>query len=208
MNKSDISIDQIKSALGQYRGNQKTSDFDLNKDSRPTSQQLLRAAVLLPLILRPSGLNVILTKRSNHLKNHPGQIALPGGKFDEGDRSFIDTALREAEEEIGLSQSIVNILGTLPDHETVTSFCVTPVVGLINTTFEPELDRNEVDEIFEVPLSMFTESKNFKVHNRIWNGIERHYFVVPYGPYYIWGATARILRMFCDVIGGQNEINR
>ena len=208
MNKSDISIDQIKSALGQYRGNQKTSDFDLNKDSRPTSQQLLRAAVLLPLILRPSGLNVILTKRSNHLKNHPGQIALPGGKFDEGDRSFIDTALREAEEEIGLSQSIVNILGTLPDHETVTSFCVTPVVGLINTTFEPELDRNEVDEIFEVPLRMFTESKNFKVHNRIWNGIERHYFVVPYGPYYIWGATARILRMFCDVIGGQNEINR
>tara|TARA_B110000967_G_scaffold37063_1_gene36388 strand:+ start:330 stop:956 length:627 start_codon:yes stop_codon:yes gene_type:complete len=208
MNKSDISINQIKSALGQYRGNQKTSDFDLNKDSRPTSQQLLRAAVLLPLILRPSGLNVILTKRSNHLKNHPGQIALPGGKFDEGDRSFIDTALREAEEEIGLSQSIVNILGTLPDHETVTSFCVTPVVGLINTTFEPELDRNEVDEIFEVPLRMFTESKNFKVHNRIWNGIERHYFVVPYGPYYIWGATARILRMFCDVIGGQNEINR
>lgn len=207
MNKSDISINQIKSALGQYRGNQKTSDFDLNKDSRPASQQLLRAAVLLPLILRPSGLNVILTKRSNHLKNHPGQIALPGGKFDEGDRSFIDTALREAEEEIGLSQSIVNILGTLPDHETVTSFCVTPVVGLINTTFEPELDRNEVDEIFEVPLSMFTESKNFKVHNRIWNGIERHYFVVPYGPYYIWGATARILRMFCDVIGGQNEIN-
>ena len=186
----------------------KETDFDLNKDSRPASQQLLRAAVLLPLILRPSGLNVILTKRSNHLKNHPGQIALPGGKFDEGDRSFIDTALREAEEEIGLSQSIVNILGTLPDHETVTSFCVTPVVGLINTTFEPELDRNEVDEIFEVPLSMFTESKNFKVHNRIWNGIERHYFVVPYGPYYIWGATARILRMFCDVIGGQNEINR
>ena len=207
MSKTDISIDQIKSALGQYCGNQKTSDFDLNEASRPSSHQLRRAAVLLPLILRPSGINIILTKRSNHLKNHPGQIALPGGKFDEGDRSFIDTALREAKEEIGLSQSIVNILGTLPDHETVTSFCVTPVVGLINTTFEPKLDRNEVDEVFEVPLSIFTNPKNFNIHDRMWNGIERQYFVVPYGPYYIWGATARILRMFCDVIGGHNEIN-
>ena len=207
MSKTDISIDQIKSALGQYYGNQKTSDFDLNEASRPTLLQLRRAAVLLPLILRPSGINIILTKRSNHLKNHPGQIALPGGKFDGDDKNFIDTALREAEEEIGLSQSIVNILGTLPDHETVTSFCVTPVVGLINTTFEPKLDRNEVDEVFEVPLSIFTDSKNFNIHDRMWNGIERQYFVVPYGPYYIWGATARILRMFCDVIGGHNEIN-
>ena len=205
MDSNDITSDRIKTALELYNGNETTSDFDLNKDLRPSAPKLRKAAVLVPLISRASGLNVVLTKRSSQLKHHPGQIALAGGKVDATDVTPLNAALREAEEEIGLPRSLVDVFGTLPIHETVTSFHVTPIVGLITEAFDPVPEPGEVEEIFEVPVALFTDPNNFQVHPRKWQGVERRYFAVPYGPYYIWGATARIMRMFCDVVRGPNE---
>jgi 8-oxo-dGTP pyrophosphatase MutT (NUDIX family) len=205
MNFSVTTSGKIARALAQYAGNQGTSDFDLNKGLRPVAPTLRDAAVLMPIIQRSSGLHVILTRRSSHLKHHPGQIAFPGGKVDDADDSIQAAALRESDEEIGLKSDMVEVLGTLPQHETVSAFHVTPFVGLVSQSYRPRPELGEVDEIFEVPLSLFLDPQNFQIHPRVWHGIERRYFAVPYGPYYTWGATARILRMFCDVIGGHDE---
>ena len=202
---NSTTTDQIALALAQYQGNQVTSDFDLNKGLRPVAPKLRDAAVLIPIIERPTGLQIILTRRSSHLKHHPGQIAFPGGKVENMDASIQDAALREAEEEIGLESVLVEILGTLPQHETVSAFQVTPFVGIVSQSYHPRPEKGEVDEIFEVPLDLFLNPQNFQIHPRVWHGIERRYFAIPHGPYYTWGATARILRMFCDVIGGHDE---
>ena len=177
------------------RGGVRSSDFDLNADvPLPKGRRLRDAAVLVPLIHRPAGLQVILTKRSSRLKHHPGQIAFPGGKRDAGDIDLTETALREAEEEIGLCKSTVDVLGTFATHETVTSFTITPVVGVVTRSFDPRPEPGEVDEIFEVPLTHVTDTARFSVQGRIWQGRMRRYYTVPYGPYYIWGATAGSLR--------------
>ncbi len=169
-----------------------SSDFDLNPEYAPPPGRKLRpAGVLLTVNVAGNEPKVILTKRSSALKHHPGQIAFPGGKQDEGDADVIAAALREAQEEIGLSPKLVSVLGTLSSHETVTGFQVTPVVGMVS---EP----GEVDEVLQVPLTHVLHPDNFLVQSRRWRGNRRHYFIVPYGPYYIWGATARMLRAFAD----------
>ncbi|KEO54497.1 hypothetical protein TP2_06095 [Thioclava pacifica DSM 10166] len=139
-----------------------------------------------------------LTKRSSHLRHHPGQIAFPGGKVDPQDDGPVGAALREAREEIGLPSGNVEILGTLDPHETVTSFLVTPVLARIHTPFEITPEAGEVAEAFTVPLSHVSNPTKFRVESRRWRGARRSYFVAPYGPYYIWGATARILRALAD----------
>ena len=174
-----------------------SSDFDLNPDlpGNPRPGTTLRpAAVLVPLIERADGINVILTKRASHLKHHPGQIAFPGGKVDDTDSSITAAALREAQEEIGLVPENVEVLGTLPFHQTVTSFRVTPVMGRVRAHFEPVPEAGEVAEVFEVPLGYLSRPDTYLVEGRYWNGHFRRYYVAPWGPYYIWGATARILR--------------
>ena len=172
-----------------------SSDFDLVPPFVPPSGRALRpAAVLVPVWLRPSGARVILTKRASHLKHHPGQIAFPGGKVEKGDADLEATALREAWEEIGLPPSRVEILGRLSGHETVTSYQMTPVLGLIRDDFAPVADASEVEEVFSVPLSHVLDTARYVIEGRMWMGTRRRYFAVPYGPYYIWGATARILR--------------
>jgi 8-oxo-dGTP pyrophosphatase MutT (NUDIX family) len=187
----------VIAALG--RTGRASSDFDLNPDVvLPADRRLRPAGVLVPFIERPSGVQVILTKRSSALKHHPGQIAFPGGKQDEGDRDVIAAALREAEEEIALNRSNVEVLGTLPAHETVTGFIVTPVLARVRTHFEPFAEPGEVAEVFEAPLAHVTDPARFVIQSRRWRGQRRHYFTVPYGPYYIWGATARILRALAD----------
>ena len=175
-----------------------SSDFDLNPRFAGCVVPVRDAGVLVPLIERPSGVNLVLTMRAAHLDAHPGQISFPGGKCDVGDVDIAATALREAYEEIGLSPELVCVLGHLPVHNTVTGFKVTPTIGWISEPWQVRANPSEVAEVFEVPLRHVLQLDNFYVQKRIWNGKNRAYYTVPYGPYYIWGATARILRGFAE----------
>ena len=192
--------DALRQALARPAG--PSSDFDLNPGMHPRSDKPLRpAAVLVPVWLRNDGPRLILTKRSSHLKHHPGQIAFPGGKVDPTDAGPEAAALRETHEEIGLPPERVEIFGTLPVHETVTGFAVTPFVGLIRGPFDPVPEAGEVEEVFTVPLAHVLTPARFAIERRQWMGVWRRYYAVPYGPYYIWGATARILRGLADRVG-------
>jgi len=178
-----------------------SSDFDLNPEVRallPPGRKLRAAAVLIPVMARDGHLRVILTKRATHLKHHPGQISFPGGKVEDADASPLAAALREASEEIGLPQASVEVLGAIDVHETVTSFAVTPFVGLIPGEFSGVPQAGEVDQIFEVPLGFLMDPANLQTHSRLWKGMQRSYYAIPYGPYYIWGATARMLKALAD----------
>ncbi len=175
-----------------------TSDFDLNPDLRPERRKLRDAAVLIALDESGPDLTVFLTKRASGLKHHPGQIAFPGGKLEERDNSPVDAALREAEEEIALPRDAVEILVSMPVHETVTGFSVTPVLGRIRDTFEPRPEPGEVEEVFAIPLGHVLSLKNYVVESRYYRGQRRQFYAVPYGPYYIWGATARILHALAE----------
>ncbi len=178
-----------------------SSDFDLNPGLAGPVVPVRDAGVLVPLIERRSGVHLVLTMRAAHLATHPGQIAFPGGKRDVGDVDIAATALREAHEETGLSPDLVHVLGHLPTHETVTGFKVTPTIGWISEPWVVRADPREVAEVFEVPLRHVLKLENFHVQKRVWNGKNRAYYTVPYGPYYIWGATARILRGFAEQMG-------
>ncbi len=194
--------DAIECALRGVENAEPSSDFDLNPDQPLVDVNQLRdAAVLIPITRGRNGLEIVFTRRSTTMRNHPGQISFPGGKQDGTDTSFQHTALREAEEEIGLAQTDVKIIGALPRHVTVTSFLVRPYVGLIPPDFIPIIRTDEVAEIFSAPLEHLLDPTNYLVEGRIWQGRKRYYFTVPYGPYYIWGATARMLRMFADIMG-------
>ena len=184
-----------------YRGGA-TSDFDLNPGVRPRRDTLRSAAVLIGVGGVESAPTVWMTKRSSALKHHPGQIAFPGGKVEKADQSPERAAEREALEEIGLSPDAVNIVGTLPTHETVTGFVVTPVLARVDPDFVPVPDQGEVEEAFSVPLAHVINPDQYRVESRMWHGIRRHYFTVPFGPYYIWGATARMLRLLAEAMRG------
>lgn len=172
-----------------------SSDFDLNPGVVLPANRILRpAAVLIAAQDHPAGCKIILTKRSSGLKHHPGQIAFPGGKIDAGDANATAAALREAWEEIGLDPSSVQVIGQLAAHETVTGFSVIPVVAKVVGPFLPRPELGEVEEVFSVPLAFLMEARNYRVERRLWRGQWRHFYAVPYGPYYVWGATARILR--------------
>ncbi len=191
--------EKITKALA--RSQTATSDFDLNPDTvLPEGRKLRPAGVLVGIETSGAAPQVVLTKRSSALKHHPGQIAFPGGKVDAGDRDVTDAALREAWEEIALPRELPKILGHLSSHETVTGFQVTPVVALIEQPFEARAEAGEVAEIFRAPLSHILDVERYQVQSRRWRGTRRYYFAVPFGPYYIWGATARMLRGFAGMM--------
>jgi 8-oxo-dGTP pyrophosphatase MutT (NUDIX family) len=163
---------------------------------RQLSASATPASVLLPLVRREDGLSLLLTQRTAHLTDHAGQISFPGGRAEEKDVSAIETALRETEEEIGLHRRHVEILGTLPDYLTGTGYRITPVVSIIQPPFDLQADPSEVAEIFEVPLSFLMDGRN---HQRriveFSNGSGRRiFYAMPYERFFIWGATAGILR--------------
>lgn len=190
-------IENIRRALGP--DGTSSSDFDLNPEFQPPADRVLRpAGVLVPITMVAGQWRLILTKRSSALKHHPGQIAFPGGKQDDTDEDVIACAKREAEEEIGLPRATVDVLGVLPCHETVTGFAVTPVIAQVTAPFEMKPEPGEVEEAFTVPLDHVLTPANYLIQSRRWRGHRRAYFTVPYGPYYIWGATARMLRAWTD----------
>lgn len=164
----------------------------------PAAQTLLAArpaAVLIPLIARPDGVTVLLTQRSADLRQHSGQIAFPGGKIDAEDNGPLDAALRETEEEIGVSRSHVQPLGYLGPYLSSTGFRITPVVGLVAPDVQLSLNPREVDRVFEAPLAFLMNPANHQTHQREFKGEMRSYFAMPHGDHYIWGVTAGIIRM-------------
>ncbi len=172
-----------------------TSDFDLNPEARAdvdAAKPLRAAAVLVPIVEREDGPTMLLTRRSAHLADHAGQISFPGGRLEAGETP-VEAALREAEEEIGLDRSFVEVAGYIDAHETVTGFHITPVVAFVRPGFSLAIDPREVAEAFEVPLDFLFDPANHQEHSRSYKDTTRRYYAMPYGEYYIWGATARIL---------------
>ncbi len=185
-------FDRIRHVLAA--GGNASSDHDLNGVLPGDGPgRLVEAGVLIPLITRSAGIQVVLTRRSARLKHHAGQISFPGGRVEAGDGDSRQAALREAHEEIGLDPGHVEILGRCPIYETATGFRITPVVGVIRqrVTFVPQAE--EVEEIFEIPLDIATDPGSFTIESRIWRGARRHYHVLEFGRHHIWGATAGIL---------------
>ena len=160
------------------------------------------AAVLVPLVPRGPTLTVLLTQRTEHLVHHPGQISFPGGRAEKHDAGPTATALREAEEEIGLAPAQVEILGYLNRYETITGFAVTPVVGFVRPPLALRPDPSEVAAAFEVPLGFILDPRNHRRDSRLVKGERREYYVLPYQNYYIWGATAAMLVDFSHVLAG------
>jgi 8-oxo-dGTP pyrophosphatase MutT (NUDIX family) len=151
------------------------------------------AAVLIPIIDHPQP-TVLLTQRSAELNDHAGQISFPGGKIDATDASPLDTALREAEEEIGLSREFVDPIGYLDLYGTTFGFRILPTVARVRPGFELRINKSEVDDAFEVPLAFLMDPANHQVHSREFRGMARSYYAMPFAERYIWGATAGILR--------------
>jgi 8-oxo-dGTP pyrophosphatase MutT (NUDIX family) len=159
------------------------------KDMSPTP-----ASVLLPIVVREQGLTLLLTQRTEHLTDHAGQVSFPGGQMEAGDTSAIETALRETEEEVGLDRRHVEVIGTLPDYFTVTGYRITPVVAIVHPPFELCADPFEVAEIFEVPLAFLMDGMNHQRRTADFPDGRRTFYAMPYDRFFIWGATAGMLR--------------
>jgi 8-oxo-dGTP pyrophosphatase MutT (NUDIX family) len=166
---------------------------DMILESGAPESGLTPAAVLVTFILRAGGATLLLTKRTDHLRDHPGQISFPGGRVEPEDLSPWHTAIREAWEEIGLQVQVPELLGYLPEYRTGTGFTVTPVVAVVAPPLELELDSFEVAEAFEVPLSFLLDASNYERHSLLVRGIQRPYYALRYKDYFIWGATAGMI---------------
>jgi 8-oxo-dGTP pyrophosphatase MutT (NUDIX family) len=156
--------------------------------------------VLLGLVARPAGPAILLTQRTAHLKDHAGQISLPGGRIEETDADARAAALREAQEEIGLDPARVEALGELPTYDTITGFRIHPVVGWIEPPIELVPDPFEVADLFEVPLAFALDRRNHERDSYERDGRQRHFFVLRWQDRYIWGATAGILVNFARLL--------
>lgn len=171
----------------------------------PAHPGLVEAAVLIPLVERSAGLQVVLTRRAEHLHHHAGQISFPGGRFEEHDASLVAAALRETSEEIGVPAESVDVIRTLPAFATPSGFRITPVLGSFQAGAAFSPDPFEVAEIFEVPLSFLIRRENYQQHRICWQGGVRHVQAVPYQGRFIWGATAGILDMLAQLLRAAGE---
>ncbi|GEP61253.1 CoA pyrophosphatase [Reyranella soli] len=169
------------------------SDFSLN-GVVPAPTSFRPAAVLVPLVRRESGITVLLTQRTEDMPSHAGQIAFPGGRKQAEDADAKATALRETEEEVGISRTFVEVVGEVDHYRTGTGYEIAPVVGIVTPGFTIHADPREVADVFEVPLAHFLDAQNHRIDSRVWQGRERRYYAMPYGDRYIWGATAGMLK--------------
>jgi 8-oxo-dGTP pyrophosphatase MutT (NUDIX family) len=157
------------------------------------------AAVLVPVVDHDEP-TVLLTQRAQHMPDHAGQVSFPGGKIDKTDANPLASALREAEEEIGLDRSFVTPLGYLDLYMTTLGYRIVPVIARVRPGFALTLNESEVDAVFEVPLGFLMDQSNIERHARDWQGMTRHYYAITFGERYIWGVTAGILRNLHDRI--------
>jgi 8-oxo-dGTP pyrophosphatase MutT (NUDIX family) len=186
----------VPAALDDLTATAVRGDLDLDDElwKKAGVQATKPAAVLVPIVERAEPM-VLLTLRTPELKSHSGQIAFPGGKIDATDASPLDAALREAEEEIGLDRQLIDPIGYLDLYLTFSGFRILPTVARVSPDYRLTINPAEVVEAFEVPMEFLMQPDNHKRHSRIWKeGIERHYYAMPFGERYIWGITAGILR--------------
>ncbi|MCP4382567.1 MAG: CoA pyrophosphatase [Hyphomicrobiales bacterium] len=169
-------------------------DHDLNPDFANADVSYRDAAVLIPVIAHEPEVKLLLTVRATHLNDHAGQIAFPGGKIDASDPAATDTALREAEEEIGLGRSAVELVGTLPSYLSRTGFRIAPILGRVEPGMQLRLNPAEVEHVFEVPLAFLMNPANHRRTSRVFWGKTRYFYEMPYEGHYIWGVTAGIIR--------------
>ena len=179
----------------------KSGHSDLDMQARPP-HLLVQAAVLIPIINRATGPTILLTRRTASLRHHAGQISFPGGRVDATDRDAVHTALREAQEEIGLPPDSVKVCGFLAPYVTGTGYCVTPIVGWIDKLAPLTPSLKEVDHVFEMPLSYIMDPLNRQTRSAMWYGRLRTFYVYDFKHKYIWGATAGMLAMFADRLMG------
>jgi 8-oxo-dGTP pyrophosphatase MutT (NUDIX family) len=190
----DITIRHIRTAVGSH-ARQAAEAGD--------GPALISAAVLVPVVSTPDGLCLLLTRRTETVETHKGQIAFPGGMVDETDRDRVHTAVREAEEELGIPPSMVEPIGMLDDLPTPTGFCITPVVGLVQSLPDLHLSPGEVAEAFTVPLAFFADPANAVVEERIFRGVTREIWSYRFGDRVIWGATGTIIHRFMETLRGR-----
>lgn len=181
MNKADF-----LQSFNQPRSTQGVTDYPLSKPG-------ISAAVLLPLVERDE-LSVLFTQRAAHLKHHAGQVSFPGGKREPGDNNLCLTALREAEEEIGLHPKHVQVVGRLSEYRTFTGFAVTPIIGMVSPNADFTADKGEVARIFEVPLSYLLNRDNHLAYPFTRKRISANVYFIPWEDTFIWGATAAFIR--------------
>ncbi|MEQ8665709.1 MAG: CoA pyrophosphatase [Rhodospirillales bacterium] len=199
-----VAIETDASGVRRHLAKRVDADSDkgchvLNPHFR-AKEPLTPAAVLVPLVERDEGTTVILTKRTDKLKDHPGQISFPGGRVDPGDEGPISTALRETEEEIGIAPERIEVLGRLDTYLTATGFSVTPVVGRVQTPFQMVPDPFEVAEVFEVPLRFLLDPANHLREERWFGDLQWFAYAMPYANYRIWGVTAGMIRNFYEIL--------
>ena len=193
---------QLFDARLDFAGLASPADLKLHGSEEDAPPALRDAAVLIPIVARTSGLTVILTRRPDHFNSHPGQVAFPGGRIDPGDAGPVEAALREAEEEIGLPPSLVDVRGVLEPFATGTGFKIYPVVGFVDPRFTPKINEEEVAEAFEVPFAFLMDPTNHQEKSGEFRGAVRRYYEMPYGGQRIWGATAHmIVKLYRRVFG-------
>ena len=203
---ADVSIEVVRQRLVRHQPADcalpHRGDHELNPDMPfPLADSELKlAAVLIPIVNRPDGPTVLLTQRVETLRAHAGQIAFPGGRLDTPDETPFAAALREAQEEVGLEPERVEIITSLDCYRTRTGYNITPVVGIVQPGFSLTLQEMEVADAFEVPLSFLIDPERRIRESRVFQGVPRFFYAIPYGPRYIWGATAGIIVNLAEVL--------
>ncbi len=196
-----LTLDAIRAGL--RRPPPPPEPLDLHMISLREGTRVVDAAVLVPLVNRPQGLQLLLTQRTAHLRDHGGQVSFPGGRVEPEDSDREATALREMAEEVGITADRVTLLGRLPGYEIPSGFRITPVVGWLEPPFEVLPDAFEVADVFEAPLAHFLDPANYQRREYRFRGRHRHYLAIPWAGRYIWGATAGMLYSLCRMLDGQ-----